>query len=86
MNPIFMVLINVLIMVNSESPESTYPPPSLFENLGAFFGQEMFAAKCTFVVVGKTIWYVLKKTNLFASYNEWLLTDKYAGFLNPSLP
>ena len=60
MNPIFMVLINVFIMVNSESPESTYPP-SLFENLGAFFGQEMFAEKCTFVVVGKTIWYVLNK-------------------------
>ena len=59
MNPIFMVLINVLIMVNSESPESS--PPSLFENLGAFFGQEMFVDKCTFVVVGKTIWYVLKK-------------------------
>ena len=61
MNPIFMVLINVLVLVNSESPESTNPP-SLFENLGAFFGQEMFAEKCTFVVVGKTIWYVLKKT------------------------
>ena len=60
MNPIFMVLINVFIMVNSESPESTNPP-SLFENLGAFFGQEMFAEKCTFVVLGKTIWYVLKK-------------------------
>ena len=60
MNPIFMVLINVLIMVNSESLESTYPP-SLFENLGAFFGQEMFAEKCTFVVVGKTIWYVPNK-------------------------
>ena len=56
-----MVLINILIMVNSESPESTNPPSLLFENLGAFFGQEMFAEKCTFVVVGKTIWYVLKK-------------------------
>ena len=64
MNPMFMVLINVLVLVNSESAESTNPP-SLFENLGAFFGQEMFAEKCTFVVVGKTIWYVLKKLFLF---------------------
>ena len=72
MNPIFMVLINVLIMVNSESPESTNPP-SLFENLGAFFGQEMFAEKCTFVVVGKTIWYVLKKPIFISPYNEWLM-------------
>ena len=59
-------------MVNSESPELTNPP-SLFENLGAFFGQEMFAEKCTFVVVGKTIWYVLKKTIFISPYNEWLM-------------
>ena len=60
MNPMFMVLINVLVLVNSESAESTNPP-SLFENLGAFFGQEMFVDKCTFVVVGKTIWYLCAK-------------------------